>query len=433
MKPVSLHPRLVLIPLLLLVAATAFAQDQPPAYDLATVITTALDKHPSLQAGAAEVLAAQAKVRQVQAFFRPQLNAELGYTRLQDAPSFTITGMGTLTFGEQNNWTANLGAELPLYTGGKLEGMKSGAQAGVRVSEEQLARRRQTVAANAARAYTRLLEADRMVPVISDQVQALTEVVRVATALAEQGVVARIDVMRAQVALAGAQSAWRDLQASRTAATALLVETMGLPPGTPVALKESPLPTADTLEPSAQWQQAWTQRPELREVAAQRQALQAQLAVARSERKPQVGLFARSEFERATFYPETGTLSGGIVVRQKLSDGGATTAAVAETQARLQQLERSEEQLKYGIAVQVQVALSGVDSARARLQTTEPAVKLATEALRLSQIGYHNGVMPLTDVLQAQAALTQASADHEGARSALRQSLVELDYARGAL
>lgn len=418
----------------LLGAAPGVTQNQPaPVYDLPTVMTIALEKHPSLGAAALEVTAAQAKVRQVQAHFRPQVNAELGYTRLQDDPSFTVRGFGTMQFGEPDNWTANLAAELPLYTGGKLEGMKAGAQAGVRMSEDQLERQRQTVAVNAARAYTRLLEANRMLPVIGDQVKALQEVVRVATAMAEQGTVAKIDVMRAQVALAGAQGAWEDLQANRRAAQALLVETMGLPPGTPVEIQERDTKAEAPALSAELWQQAWAQRADLRALAAQRQALQAQVAVARSDMKPQVGLFVRSELERPTFYPDTGNLSGGVMVRQKLSDGGAASQAVAEARARLQQLERIEEQTKYGIAVQVQVAMSGLDSARARLQTTEPAVKLAQEALRLSQVGYANGVMSLTDVLQAQAALTRASADYEGARSAQRQSLVELDYAMGTV
>jgi outer membrane protein TolC len=322
---------------------------------------------------------------------------------------------------------------MPLYTGGKLEGMRAGAQAGVRISEAQLARQRQTIAVSAARAYYRLLEADRMLPVITAQVKALEEVVRAATAMAEQGTVAKLDVMRAQVALTGAQSGLQDLQASRRAATAMLVEAMGLPPGTAVAIKETDLPTPPADDASAQWQTAWERRPDLQALAAQKSALLAQLDVARSDLKPQIGLFARSEFERPTFYPETGTLSGGIMVRQKLSDGGAARQAVAETHARLAQLERLGEQLKYGIAVQVQVATSGLSSARARVATTGPAVDLAREALRLTQVGYTNGVMSLTDVLQAQAALTKASADYEGAVSALRQSVVELEYALGSL
>lgn len=424
--------RSLVLAFLLLTAALAYAQDQAaPVYDLDAVIKTALEKHPSLPAAAQEVAAAQARVRQVQAHFRPQINAEAGYIRLEEDPTFSVAGFGTMHFGKADNWTANLGVEYPLYTGGKLEGMKTGAQAGVQMSEEQLARQRQTVAVNAARAYYRLLEVQRMLPVLTDQVKALQEVVRDATAMFEQGTVAKVDVLRAQVALSGAQSSVTDLQANGAAARSMLVEALGLPPGSPLTIKETETALAAPTAADKPWEQAWQKRADLRVLEAQKQAVQAQLSIARSDQRPQIGLFARSEFERPTFYPETGTLSGGIVIRQNLFDGGASRQAVAEAQARLVQLDRAEEQLRYGIAVQVQVALSGLESARARLATTEPAVGLAKEALRLAQIGYANGVTPLTDVLQAQTALTKANADYEGARSALRQAWVELQYALG--
>ena len=295
--------------LLLLTAAVCFAQARPaPVYDLQTVIKTALEKHPSLQVGSLGVTAAQAQVRQAQAHFRPQVDAEAGYTRLQDRPSFDVEGFGTMVFGSQDNWTANIGVQYPLYTGGKLQGMKAGAQAGVRMSEEQLARQCQTVAVNAARAFYRLLEANRMVPVIADQVKALQEVLRTATAMNEQGVVPKIDTMRAQVALTGARSAQEDLQASCTAATAMLVEAMGLPPGSPVGLKEAAAPTQIPSLSGEPWQKAWQQRPDLKALEAQKCALQAQITIARSETKPQIGLFARSDFERPTFYPDDGHL-----------------------------------------------------------------------------------------------------------------------------
>lgn len=427
----------------LLVTSTAsFAAEAPPVgaqkpaaqtYDLAAVIKTALADHPSLRAGVEDVTAAEAKVRQVQAYFRPQINAEAGYTRLQDEPSFSVDNFGTMHFGGVDNWTANLGAQLPLYTGGKLEAMRSGAKAGVQISRDTLDRQRQTVAINAARAYYRLLEANRMVPVIEAQIKALEEVYRSAQAMQKQGVVAKIDVLRAQVALTGAQDSLEQLRAGQRSARAGLVEAMGLPPGTPIAITEQ-----DTTRPvpkltAALWHQAWDHRPDLKALAAQKLAAEAQVQIARSAMRPQIGLFARSEFERPTFYPDTGNLSGGIMIQQKLSDGGATRQAVAQAEANLRKLKAVDEQMRYGIAAQVQVTVDEVASARSRLDTVTPAVAVAKEALRLAQVGYAQGVTPLTDVLQAQAAMTKANADYEGALSALRQAFAEYDYAMGTI
>lgn len=419
---------------LLLVAGTCLAQtaERPaPPYDLATVVRQALAHHASLRAGEAEVAAAEARVRQVTAHFRPQLAAEAGYIRLEDEPSLSVDGMGAMTFGARDNWLASFGVEYPLSTGGKLEGLKSAAEAAAEMSRQDQQRRRQTVAVNAARAFYRLLEANRMLPVVAAQITALEEATRAAEAMAAQGVVAKIDVLRAQVALTGARQSLEQLRAAQESARAMLAETMGLAPGSPVEIREDETPVAPPELSREQWVAAWERRPELQNLAARRRALEAQLRVDRSARRPQVGLFAKAELERPTPYPDTGTFSGGIMLRQSLGDGGAAREAEAATRAQLQQLTALEEQLKYGIAVEVQVAISGLRSAQARVEMTAPAVELAREALRLAQLGYANGVTPMTDVLDAQAALTRASADYEGALSALRQARAEYEYAMG--
>jgi len=181
------------------------------------------------------------------------------------------------------------------------------------------------------------------------------------------------------------------------------------------------------------WQEAWSMRPELRSLRAKRQAMEAQLQIARSEKRPQVGLWARAEVVRPTFYPETGTVSGGVMATQSILDGGTARAAIREAQARLDQLAAADEQLRYGIAVQVQAAHNQIVSSLARVQTTSRSAELASEALRLAQLGYANGVTPMLDLLQAQAALTKADADHEASLSALKQAFVEYDYATGVL
>jgi len=425
--------RRVSVVTLILIAGVAGAQQEqaPQTYDLQRVVETAVNNHSSLRVSAAEVAAAQAKTRQAAAHFRPQISGEAGYTWLEEAPSFTIPGMGTLTFGEQDNWNLALDMKYPLSTGGKLEGMVEGARAAVDMAEDDLQRQEQTVAINAAQAYFRALEARRMITVLEEQITALEEAVRVSSAMYDQEVVAKIDVLRPSVALTGAQNSLQQTRTSYNSALAALAEAMGLPPGTPLQIEESESEHASTGSPDEAWEAAWNLRPEVAKLDARMRAARAQLRIARSQNRPQVGLWARSEFERQTFYPETGTLSAGVMVTQNISDGGAASAAADEARARLEQLEAADEQLRYGIAVQVQVAIGEIQSAQERVDTTASAVELAREALRLAQVGYQNGVTPMLDLLQAQAALTKALMDHEGALSALRQAYANFDYAMG--
>jgi outer membrane protein len=410
------------------------AQEAPTTpYDLERVVATALEHHASLRASQAGVDAAQAQVRQVGAHFVPQVNAQGGFIWLEQQPSLTVPGFGMLAWGREDNYTANLKLDYPLYTGGKLEGMRAGARAGVAMAQEDLERQRQTVAVNAARAYYQALEAQRMIGVLQEQTRALEEALRAAHALYAQGVVAKIDVLRPDVALSGAQDALTQVQASYQTAVAAVVEAMGLPPGTAIELAETETQRTAPQAADEEWPRAWQRRPELRRLAAQTRAAEAQLKVARSAALPQVGLFAQSDFARSTAYPDTGVLSAGVMVQQSVLDGGAAREAVKEAKARLDQLQAAEEQLRYGIALEVEAAFNAITSAQARVDTTAHALELAREALRLAQVGYQNSVTSMPDLLSAQAALTKANADHESALSALRLAFAEFDYAMGRI
>ncbi len=423
----------VITTLLIMGAACAQQDEQVQTYDLQQVVTTALENHSSLRMSASEVMAARAQVGQMAAHFRPQINAQAGYALLEEAPSFAMPNMGTLVFGEKDNWTLNLALQYPLYTGGKLEAMKSGAQSAVVMANEDLQRQRQTVANNAAQAYFRAWEARRMMGVLDEQITMLEEAVRVSTAMYEQGVVAKIDMLRPTVALGGARNALVQVQTGYATALAALVEAMGLPPGTPIDIAEAPLDRAAPGSPDEEWRLAWQLRPEVRNLQARKSAVRAQLGIARSQLRPQVGLWARSEFERPTSYSETGTMSGGLMLTQTLTDGGASRAAVREAKARLDQLDAADEYLRYGIAVQVRAAINQIESAQARADTAAATVELAREALRLAQVGYANEVSTMLDVLQAQTGLTAAAAEHEGALSSIRQAYAEYDYAMGRI
>ena len=433
--------RKIAVILSLLIASAACAQQaeqteqaqQVQVFNLQQVVQAALEHHPSLQVSAGDVAAARAQVSQVAAHFRPQINAQAGYAWLEEDPAFSMAGMGTIVFGEQDNWTLNLGLQFPLYTGGKLEAMRDGAKAAVEMADQDMRRQRQTVANNAAQAYFRALEARRMIGVLEEQVSMLEEAVRVANAMYEQQVVAKIDVLRPTVALGGARNALREVQAGYQTALAALVEAMGLPPGTPIDIEETPIDHPAPGSPEEDWQLAWELRPEVHNLQAQQAAVRAQLRIARSQLRPQVGLWARSEFERPTFYPDTGTVSGGLMVTQTLTDGGASHAAVREARARLEQLKAADEYLRYGIAVQVQAAINQIESALARADTAASTLELAREAMRLAQVGYANEVSTMLDVLQAQAALTAAHAEYEGALSAVRQAYAQYDYAMGRI
>ena len=179
--------------------------------NLNEVIATALANHPSLRGAEAKVAGSEAPNGQAKSGYAPKVDATLGYTQLHEDPSFTIAPFGTLVYGETGNKQASVVAQYPPATGGKLPAMNRQAAAGIRMSQEELVRQRQEVALGASTAYFTVLKAKSMVGVAQDQLKALTAQRDAIGKMLKQGVVTRIDLLRAETGVSGAEEGFRDL------------------------------------------------------------------------------------------------------------------------------------------------------------------------------------------------------------------------------
>jgi len=416
----------------LLIAAAVMAQGPAPTtYDLQAVVQRTLAANPDIKAAQKAVETARTKVEQAKAQGRPSVSAQAGYTQLEDAPSFTIGGMGAIVFGKTDNPFANVGAQWPLYTGGMIENMIKASRFGVDAAWQGYARQRQERAAEAAVAYYQALSAGQMVGVMEAQVKALEEAVRVATALQGQGIVAKVDVLRPTAELESARAQLVQAQNGQQLALTNLKRLMNLPMEMAIALQPAEPGLAAPENDRAAINSAQASRPEMAQLQAYREALQAQAAAARGECRPHVGLQAQYDFERMSTYPDMGNWSLGIGISQSLFDGGSSKAKEADLASQVSELQAKEEALKQGIAMQVTNGLLTVRSSDERLKSTAAALTTAEEAFRMAQVSYQNQVSTITDVLVAQTALTAARAQHALAQLDRQAAEIMLHLALG--
>jgi outer membrane protein TolC len=192
----------------MLLGVSVFAQQPaaPQAYDLQAVIQRTLAANPDIAASRQAVETAKTKVSQAEAEKRAQVTANAGYTLFDKDPSFTVGGFGTLVFGKTSNPYANINAMLPIYTGRMVENMIKASRYGVDAALQGYARQRQERAAEAAVAYYQALSAGQMVEVMQAQVATLENAVKVSTALNQQGIVAKVDVLRPTAELESAHA-----------------------------------------------------------------------------------------------------------------------------------------------------------------------------------------------------------------------------------
>jgi len=401
---------LVTLVTLLIITAAGLAAQQPPepAYDLQAVVNRTLEANPQLKAAQQDVALAKAKLAEAKGYKLPQLKGQIGRLQLDEDPSFNVQGFGTMYFGDAQNNFSNVLLELPLYTSGMLEDMIRAARAGVDASLHGYACTRQELAAEAAVGYYQALTAREMIGVMEQQHTTLEEAVRVATAFYKQGIVAKLDVMRSQAALASADAMLSKANNGYGVAIANLRRLMSLPENAPVSLE------AVNLEPKLPktfdeaLKVALDNRPEVQQLKAYQVAARAQAAAAEAQMRPHVGLQSQWDFKRATTYPNYGDWTVAVVLQQNLFDGGISRAQRNQAKAQYKQVTSQLQALKEGITLQVKKALLDLESAKERLAAAEKGLTAAKEAYRLAKLGYENQVSTMLDVLSAQTALTGA-------------------------
>ncbi len=428
--------RLTVIALSVLLSLTAAMGQETQQFDLKLVVKTALENHPSLKGSQAQIAGALAQLRQAKAGYMPRVDLTASYTQLHRDPSFTIAGMGTMVFGEKSNPQLSWIVKLPIFTGGKLEALVKQADAGTKASIFAFERQKQKVALDAIVAYFNVLKAHGFVKVMEDKLKALQSQRDDIAKMIEQGIATRVDLLRAETAVAAAQEELTKAKNGEALALAALANAMGLPPETTLqiaseaSISDAILPDSPTDLKSA-IEEALRQRPELKILEAQLAAAREGIRVAKSEQRPQIGLMLQYDAERQTIMPDMGRWLAGVMLTMNLFDGGSTKAAIDKARSDVERLEAAVAELRNGIALEVTNAFLTVESAKERVKVAEKAVETAQEGIRLVRLGYQNGVNTITDFLTAQSELTQAQVALVIALSDLRIAEAQLWFALG--
>jgi outer membrane protein TolC len=442
---------------LLAIASGASAE----TLDFAQAVQRALAQNPDIIVAGAQVGQAQAAVRQSEGARLPKLTASVNVTRTDDAlnafglklsqRNATFNDFGAGEFdpanpnvlnvaphdlnypGPVNNFNARLEAQLPLYTGGMIEGYNEQARAYLRAAQQGDTLARQKVVFDVLRAYEGVHTA-RAYEAVAQQARHATEsYVKTIGNLLKGGVVVKSDLLSAQVHLEDVKV--QQTQAENAVQQALdqLHLLLGMPLTEPldVAGSVEVRPLTGTL---ADYQaDALKSNPGLAALRNQLDAAQAAVKVARSGKYPQAGLLARFDTNDNAIGFDARSYTLGGQVSWQLFDGGTTDGAIQRAQAIRAELAAKLGQAENGIAYQVADAWRRADEAQRRVMARELAVSQAEEAQRIVEKRYASGVTTITELLGAQAQLDKTRADLVAARYELKVQRANARLAAGRL
>jgi outer membrane protein len=433
-----------LYPLLAVAAAVQIEVPARTTMTLREAVDRALAASAGVQQAQALERAAEADVRGARSGRLPQLQVQAGYSRLSDVPEFFVvqpSGDRLAVFPNiPNNYRTRAEVALPLFTGGRLAAQQQAAEAERAGAGHDVRTVTGDVALETANAYWSLVTARQSQRVLSDAVQSYEAHLTDAENRERLGLSARNEVLSVQVERDRAQLNALRARNEAQLAQANLARLLGLDDGRALEPAESldqPARPTPALEPMVQ--EALGARPERTAAMARIGAAEARVRVERSARLPQASFNAGFDYSNPNrrILPPEAAFQDSWDVNVNLTwnafDSGRTSAAVARAQAQLDAARSQLLDIDRRVRLQVTQRALDLDTARAAAEVAERGLEAARESHRVASERYRAGVLPSSELLDAEVALLRAGLDRTETHAQTRLAEAALDRALGRI
>ena len=391
------------------------------------LVQKALVYNTDLQAAVARVEEAQGLLREAGAAQWPQVNAQLGTSRMQTSKVTATAVPGAPNVFDDRSAALTTSFEIDLW--GRLRRATEAARAQALSTIYARDTVQLSIAGLVAANYLALRAHDAELVVTQESLQSRESALRIAKSRFEGGLASPLDVHQAESALAAAQAQLVTVRQQR----ALAQNQLGLLTGQPglaiVAgdLRQLPLPPTPPAGLPSTLLQA---RPDIRQAEETLASANARIGVARAALFPTVSLTGSLGSESAAlsnlFTAAAGTWSLGLGLVAPIFDMG-------RNQARVDQASAQQKQAVAGYQKAVQTAFREVMDALVNLREAGEGEKAqglrvdaAKKAQSIAELRYQAGYSAFIDVLDAQRNANDAMLGFIATRQSRLNAAVDL-------
>lgn len=426
---------------ILLSAGAAMAQDPQKPLTLEESIKIALDRNVKLHSSMEGVAGAEFRRKAAMTEFFSRWTGQYGYTFYNNPitvgySAITLPGVGVINT-DREIFNLSTTVSQPLFAGGSILSNYRFEKLGVDISKTDVETIKRDIVLQVREGYFNILRAEKFLEVAHQTVKQFTAQLEVAKAFFEVGIVAKNDVLQAEVRLANAKQglvrAENDLILAKAFFNSSLRNEIDAPLQIVDILSYSPFP----LRFNDSLREALEKRPEIKNVSLKIEQATEGVKIAKSGFFPTITL--SGNYSRISDEPllvgghrgERWSIQGVATIT--LGDWGKTAYRVGESKVKVTQAEDAKIQLIEGITLDVKNGYQIMLVAEKNIGVAKKAIEQAEENLRMNEERYKHQVATATDVLDAVTLLAQAQVNYYGALSDFNIAKARLERAMGRI
>jgi len=340
----------------------------------------------------------------------------------------------------RNIWAGSIMLTQPVFMGGSIVALNRLADINEMMARNSADAREQATIYATDKAYWQVVSLrhkQRLAQAYLDLVKKLDENVH---KMIDEGVATRSDGLSVDVKVNEAEMTLTKVNDGLVLSRMLLCQTIGLPVNEQIILPEEEAENvaAVTLTPQLDMSQVMANRPELKQLENMAAMSHQATNILKAGNLPQVALTGGYAISNPNLFNGfqkkfSGFWNVGVLVRIPIWNWGDVMYKVRASKNATTIINLELEEAKEKIELQATQTAYQVDEAGKRLVMAESSVKRADENLRTANLGFSEGVITPTTVMEAQTAWLQAKSQKIDAEIDIRLSQVNLKKAMGTL
>lgn len=328
----------------------------------------------------------------------------------------------------------------PIFMGGKIIAYNKITKFAEQLAESQHATELQDVILNTDQAYWQVISLVNKKKLAESFLELVTKLDSDVSKMVAEGVATKADELSVKVKVNEAEMTLTKVENGLSLSKMVLCQLCGIPLDTPITLADENMEniTLPDTYIEGNVNTALSNREELKSLELASKIYRQKVNVTRSEFLPSVGLTATylvtnpslvNGFERKM----RGMWGVGMMVKIPVFHWGEGIYKVKAAKAEANIAQYKLDDVKEKVELQVTQATYKVNEATKKLAMAEKNMAKANENLRYANLGFQEGVIPTSNVLEAQTAWLSAQSGKIDAQIDVKMSEIYLNKSMGTL